>query len=210
MTATEKAELMAQIADLASADESLRSAAAHALFTRGAELAWSVSEAWMNDGALTGLFAIETYGQPGDVLPETTVGIAAAPEMFEQIRTANGSPPEAAIPLAQDAREFELHFPSNVRLDILTSREPAGNGAIAGYLRRYAAGIQQVEFRVTDVAGATGLLSERFQLTPVYAAPQPGANGTRINFFLVITPSGEKLLIELFEAPFGPANPTPV
>jgi hypothetical protein len=207
---TEKIELAAQIAELASGDESQRSKAARALFTRGAELAWSVSEAWMNDGALTGLFAIDTYGQPGDVHPETTVGVAVAPEIFERIRAANGNSPEAVTPTTQDAREFELHFPLNVRLDILTTREPDGNGAIAGYLRRYAAGIQQVEFRVNDVAGATGLLRERFDLTPVYAVPQPGANGTRINFFLITTPSGEKLLIELFEAPFGPANPSPV
>jgi hypothetical protein len=164
----------------------------------------------MNDGALTGLFAVEAYGQPGDVHPETTVGIAVPPETFARIHGANGNPPEAAVPPEQDAREFELRFPPGVRLDILTPRQPAGSGPIARYLQRNGAGIQQVEFHVNDVAGATGLLAERYELTPVYTKPQAGANGARVNFFLVIAPDGERLLIELFEMPFGPANPTPV
>jgi hypothetical protein len=207
---SEKTELAAQIEDLASANEQRRRQAASAIFDRGAGLAWSVSEAWMNDGALTGLFAVETYGEPGDVHPETTVGIAVTPEAFARIRAANGNPPEAAVPPEQDAREFELHFPPSVRLDILTPRQAAGNGAIARYLQRNGAGIQQVEFRVNDIAGATGLLCKRYELTPVYATPQAGANSARVNFFLVIAPDGEKLLIELFETPFGPANPAPV
>jgi hypothetical protein len=207
---SEKAGLAAQIEDLTSADEGRRSKAAAALFDRGARLAWSVSQAWMNDGALTGLFAVESYGQPGDVHPETTVGIAVTPEIFDRIQAANGNPEEAAVPPEQDAREFELHFPPNVRLDILTPRQFDGNGAIARYLQRHGVGIQQVEFRVNDVAGATGLLSKGYELTPVYPRPQAGANGARTNFFLVVAPDGEKLLIELFEAPFGPANPAPV
>jgi hypothetical protein len=198
---SQKAELAAQIEDLASVNEQRRSLAAAALFERGARLAWSVSEVWMNDGELTGVFAVEAYGQPGDIHPETTVGIAVPRETFARIHAANGNPPEAAVPPEQDAREFELHFPPNVRLDILTPRQPAGSGPIARYLQRNDAGIQQVEFRVNDVAGATGLLVKRYELRPVYAKPRAGANGGRVNFFLVITPDGEKLLIELFQAP---------
>lgn len=198
---SEKVELAAQIEDLASPDQQRRSMAAAGLFSRGARLAWDVSEAWMNDGALTGIFAVETYGLPGDIHPETTVGIAVPPELFARICTANGNPLEAAVPPEQDAREFELRFPPNVRLNILTARDAAGNGPIARYLGRHGAGIQQVEFRVNDVASATGLLRERFDLTPLHAAPQPGANRARMNFFLVIAPSGEKLLLELFQAP---------
>jgi hypothetical protein len=198
---SEKVELAAQIEDLASADQQRRRVAATGLFGRGARLAWSVSEAWMNDGALTGIFAVETYGQPGDIHPETTVGIAVPPEIFTRIHDANGNPPEAEVPPEQDAREFELRFPLNVRLDILTPRDATANGPIARYLGRHGAGIQQVEFRVNDVAGATALLRERFDLTPLYAAPQPGANRAQVNFFLVIAPSGEKLLLELFQTP---------
>jgi hypothetical protein len=197
----QRAELAFHIDNLASSDEERRKAAAWALFNQGAQMAWSVSEAWMNDGALTGVFAVEAYGEPGYVRPETTVGIAVSPETFAEICAANGNPPEAAVPPEQDAQEFELHFPANVRLDILTPRQTNGTGPLARYLRRNGPGIQQVEFRTYDVEGATVLLIRRFGLTPVFASPQPGANGARVNFLLVSTPNGERLLLELFQTP---------
>ena len=42
--------------------------------------------------------------------------------------------------------------------------------------------------------------SRVFRLTPLYPKTRAGANGTRINFFLVPAPSGKKVLIELVEA----------
>ena len=45
-----------------------------------------------------------------------------------------------------------------VKLDVLTSREPGGEGAIARYLKKFGAGIQQVELYVRDVDRATAIL----------------------------------------------------
>lgn len=187
------------IANLANAEARKRTEAGRALFEEGARHAWEVAEAWMNDGELTGIFAVETYGSPGEVHPETTVGIAVNEETWKKIREANGNPSEADVPPEQDAREFELHFEGKAQLDILTARNAEGGGALARFLQRNGPGIQQVEFRVYDVAGATELLRRRFMLTPVYTAPRTGANEARVNFFLVLAPNGKKLLIELFE-----------
>ncbi len=129
----------------------------------------------------------------------TTVGIAVEPGVFEQIRAANGSPRLADVPPDQDAREFELEFPGGVRLDILTTRQPGGDGAIAKYLRKFGEGIQQVEIDVNDVDRATELLRAQFALQPVYPATRAGADGTRVNFFLVPLPDGKKTLIEFVE-----------
>ena len=42
-----------------------------------------------------------------------------------------------------------------------------------------------MEIDVTDVDRATEILRTRFKLEPIYPATRPGANGTRVNFFLV-------------------------
>ena len=67
--------------------------------------------------------------------PKLTIGIAVLPETFEKIRAANGSPPLADAPPDQDVMEFELEFTGEFiptpRLDILTTKAPGGNGAIA-------------------------------------------------------------------------------
>jgi hypothetical protein len=47
---------------------------------------------------------------------------------------------------------------------------------------------------------ATDILRARFKLDPVYPATRPGADGTRINFFLAAPLQGKKVLIELVEA----------
>ena len=60
--------------------------------------------------------------------------------------------------------------------------------------------MQQVEFLCTNVDRATEILKERFAVAPVYPATQPGADGTRVNFFFVASPDGGKVLIELYEA----------
>ena len=84
-----------------------------------------------------------------------TVGLSFARETFSPIRVANGTPGLAEVPADQDAEEFELHFANGVSLDILTAREPGGNGAIARYLAKFVEGVQQVEFRCANVDRAT-------------------------------------------------------
>jgi hypothetical protein len=43
-------------------------------------------------------------------------------------------------------------------------------------------------------------LKEKFGVAQIYPETRPGADGTRINFFLTPVPSGGKLLIELYES----------
>ena len=140
--------------------------------------------------------------------PKLTVGIAVYPETFNEIRAANGSPALADAPADQEVFEFELEFagdhPQHPRLDILTTKAPGG-GAIARFLEKFGEGIQQVEVDVTDVDRATEILRTRFQIEPIYPRTRPGANGTRVNFFLVTTPTGKKVLVELVEQPIQPA-----
>jgi len=131
--------------------------------------------------------------------PKATVGLAVNQESFAQIRAANDFPQLADVPPEQDASEFELHFANGVALDILTTRDPQGSGAIAKFLAKHGQGIQQVEFRCTDVDHAAAILREQFQLVPVYPQKRPGANNTRVNFFLVTAPDGSKVLLELYE-----------
>ena len=127
------------------------------------------------------------------------MGIAVKPETFERLRSANGSPRLADVPPDQDAQEFELEFPVGVKLDILTTAQPGGGGAIDRYLRKFGEGVQQIEFNVTDVGRATEILRERFALEPIYPTTRAGGDGTRVNFFLVPAPDGAKVLIELVE-----------
>ena len=105
------------------------------------------------------------------------------------------------MPPDQDALEFELAFAHGVRFDILTTRDAAGQGAIARFLGKFGAGIQQVECDVRDVTRATELLRARFAIEPVYPETRAGADGTRVNFFLVPADEGRKILIELVEVP---------
>ena len=74
-------------------------------------------------------------------------------------------------------------------------------GAIARYLTKFGEGIQQVEYRTENVDQATAILREKFGQQAVYPAAQPGADGTRMNFFLAAPTGGAKVLIELYEAP---------
>jgi hypothetical protein len=121
------------------------------------------------------------------------------------IRAANGSVPLADAPADQDVLEFELEFSGSglphIRLDILTTNAPGGNGAIARFLAKSGEGIQQVEIDVTDVDRATEILRTRFKIEPIYPATRAGANGTRVNFFLVTDHDNKKLLVELVEQP---------
>lgn len=131
--------------------------------------------------------------------PCVTVGLAVMPEQFAKIREASGTPRLAEVPPDQDAQEFELHLPGGLSMDVLTSRAPAGDGAIARFLQKFGEGIQQVEFRCKNVDRATQILKETFELQAVYPETRPGADGARVNFFLVPAPGASKVLIELYE-----------
>jgi hypothetical protein len=183
------------IRGLAEADSDTRKSAGAALFERGSALARSATVTWADDTELSACLLREA----GDRV-KMTVGIAVSPETFERMWAAWNSPALANVPPDQDAKEFELDFPGGVHLDILTTREPLGAGAIARYLSKFGEGIQQVEIHVNDVDRATEILRASFAIPSIYPATRAGADGTRVNFFLVPTETGKKLLVELVEA----------
>jgi len=190
--------LATAIAKLSAPEASARQTAAEEIFRFGRALAGSAISEWWTDGELCGLLLAPN--------PAVTVGLAVARETFSPIRIANGTPRLAEVPSEQDAEEFELHFADGVSLDILTTREPGGNGAIARFLAKSGEGVQQVEYRCTNVDRATAILKEKFRVTPVYPETRPGADGTSINFFLMASPDGGKVLIELYESPAAPTR----
>jgi hypothetical protein len=175
-------------------DPAKRALAAAFLFEHGSEATKTIIRAWLAFAPLANLLERD----PSTGNPKLTVGIAVEPETFERILAANGSPQLARMPPDEDAREFELEFPAGVRLDILTRRQPPGDGAIARYLAKFGAGIQQIEIAVSDVDRASEILRSQFELQPIYPATRAGADGTRVNFFLVPT-DGKKVLVELVE-----------
>jgi hypothetical protein len=181
------------IADLSSADASKRLAAAGEIYRLGRASAGSAISDWWAESELSVLLL--------GPHPAVTVGVALQRETFGRIRIANGTPRLADVPADQDAEEFELHFTEGISLDILTTREPGGSGAIAKYLAKLGEGIQQVEYRCLNVDRAAQILKDKFGVAPVYSATRAGADGTRVNFFLVASPDGGKVLIELYELP---------
>jgi hypothetical protein len=179
------------IVGMTSADSEVRVVSATEIYRTGRGLADHAVYPWWADAELAALLEAPN--------PVVTVGLAVSPERFAAIHEASSSPRMADVPAEQDAQEFELHLPGGLSLDVLTSRDPEGNGAIAKYLKKFGEGIQQVEFRCKNVNRATQLLKETFELTAIYPEARAGANGARINFFLVAAPGEGKLLIELYE-----------
>lgn len=173
-----------------------RERAGVAIFRHGCELANSATQSWFLDPEFASFIVRDRAG-----IPELTVGLAVQPDTFEKIRSTCGSPRLADVPPDQDAREFEMEFPGSARLDVLTSGAPGKGGAIAKFLQKSGEAIQQVEINVTDVDRATEILRARFGISPVYPAKRPGADGTRVNFFLVPAAENRKVLIELVEKP---------
>jgi hypothetical protein len=169
----------------------VRESAAVEIFAVGRARAGRAAEPWWSDEELSRLLS--------GPKPKVTVGLAVQRETFSKIRAAHSVSCLAEVPSDQDAEEFTLHFADGISLDILTSRAPGGDGAIAGYLEKFGEGVQQVEFLCLNVDRATEILKERFGVSAIYSETRPGADGTRINFFLTAVPGGGKVLIELYE-----------
>lgn len=176
---------------MCSANPEARVTAATEIHHIGRALANDAIFPWWED---TEIFTLLEGGNPF-----VTVGVAVTPERFEKIHEAWGSPHLAEVPPDQDAREFELHLPGGLSMDVLTSKDSGGSGAVAKFLQKFGEGVQQVEFRCKDVDRATQILQQKFSLKPVYPATRPGADGTRINFFLLTAPGPNKVLVELYE-----------
>ncbi len=179
------------ISKLASPDPGSRESAAAEIFARGRELVEPILAAWLQNSEIRANF------NAGD--SRMTVGVATLPGTFVKIRATNGDPRLVNVPPDQDALEFELHFANGVQLDVLTTKEPGGTGAVARFLEKFGEGIQQVEFDVKSVDEAAKILRSHFNLAPLYPATRAGADGTRVNFFLASRPDGRKVLIELVE-----------
>jgi hypothetical protein len=195
ITVVDAGQIAPLIRSLCLADAGERAQAATEIFTRGSGMAQEVAHDWLADPRLANLLV---QGPSGGL--ETTVGVAVEPDTFERLRSANGAPRLADVPPDQDAKEFELEFARGVRLDILTTRLPGGEGPLARYLLKFGEGIQQVEINVTDVDRATEILHAKFGLKPVYPVTRAGADGRRVNFLLAPKPGGGKILIELVES----------
>lgn len=184
------------ISNLAGADANERESAAYELFRLGCASAEPVLRKWFADPEFRAL------ASGGGLL--LTVGLAVQAKTFEVIRARFGQPQLAETPADQDALEFELRFAHGVRLDVMTPRTQAAEGAITKFLARFGEGIQQVECDVRNVSRAVEILQQRFQLAPVYPEIREGANHARVNFFLVPVAENRKLLIELVEPPKKP------
>jgi hypothetical protein len=183
--------LQRAIENMSAGDPEIRGISAAEIHRMGRAMADDAVYRWWADQELAQLL--------GSDAPMVTVGLAVAPARFKEIHEANGLPRLAHVPPEQDAREFELHFPGGLSLDVLTSNDPNGGGALAKFLQKFGEGIQQVEYRCADVTRATQILRETFSLAAVYPEARPGADGTRVNFFLVSAAGGGKVLIELYE-----------
>jgi hypothetical protein len=186
-------ELLQRAIDGMSSPESeTRAVSATEIYKTGRALADHAAYPWWGDEELESLLNGNN--------PKMTVGLAVTPERFKEIHEASGLPRLSEVPPDQDALEFELHFPGGLSMDVLTSKDPAGSGAIAKFLKRFGEGIQQIEYLCKNVDRATQILKTKFDVPAIYPETRPGADGTRVNFFLVSAPDAAKVLIELYEA----------
>jgi hypothetical protein len=203
MSSTDSAQISRWIEGLYDSDSRRREESGRKLYMAGVSHFMPLLKRWVDDLSfreMTLPFSRVAAEQNRNGPSTIIIGIAVNAETFEKIRAANGSPRLADVPPDQDAKEFELEMDDAVKIDVLTSREPGGSGAIARYLQKFGAGLQQIELYVRDVDRATEILKSDFALQPIYPATRGGADGTRINFFLATTPDAKKLLVELVEA----------
>ncbi|HEV8074800.1 MAG TPA: hypothetical protein VGP66_03085 [Candidatus Acidoferrum sp.] len=186
-------ELMQRaIEGMSSSDAEARTVSATEIYKTGRALADHAVYPWWGDEE----FAALLNGND----PKMTIGLAVTPERFKQIHEACGLPRLSEVPPDQDALEFELHFPGGLSMDVLTSKDPAGSGAIAKFLGKFGEGIQQIEYLCKNVDRATQILKAKFDVPAIYPETRSGADGTRVNFFLVSAPDAAKVLIELYES----------
>ena len=204
MPVADSAQIAAWIEGLGDNDARRRSEAGLKLYLAGVNLFMPLLTRWVDDLSFretTLPFSRIASEQKRNGPSTIVVGVATNSAIFEKIRIANNSPHLANVPADQDAKEFELEMEDGaVKLDVLTTREPGSSGAIARYLEKFGSGIQQIELYVRDVDRATEILKSNFTLQPIYPATRAGADGTRVNFFLAITPDAKKLLVELVES----------
>ena len=90
--------LAQSIADLSSADELKRIAAASEIYRLGRATGGSAIAEWWAESELSALLHGPT--------PSITVGLAVPRDTFGRIRVANGTPRLAQVPPDQDAEEF--------------------------------------------------------------------------------------------------------
>ena len=201
MSPTEPTKIAGWIQDLADARARVRIDAFRNLRNQGLALCAGALGSWKRDPGFCELLCRVSHSLPDADSNDDSivVGIAVTPERFERIRTANGSPNLSSVPSNQDASEYELNFPGDLNFDILTTRDLAGPGAIARFLRKFGEGIQQIEVYVRNVDRATEILLTRFAIMPIYPTTQSGAEGSRVNFFLVPAADGKKVLVERVE-----------
>jgi hypothetical protein len=186
-------ELMQRaIEGMSSPDSEARTVSATEIYKTGRALADHAAYPWWGDEELAALL------NGND--PKMTIGLAVTPERFKQIHEASGLPRLSEVPPDQDALEFELHFPGGLSMDVLTSKDPTGSGAIAKFLEKFGEGIQQIEYLCKNVDRATQILKAKFNVPAIYPETRSGADGTRVNFFLISAPDAGKVLIELYEA----------
>ncbi|HXZ19973.1 MAG TPA: hypothetical protein VEG63_08485 [Candidatus Acidoferrales bacterium] len=179
-------DVRALVEGLAVPDPGRRLAARWQLHRAGCALVEEIFAAWRKDPE----FAVLITGEP-------VVGIAVPPDLFARIRQEMDMPALANVPAEQSTAEFEIHDRGPL-MDVLTPVD--SEGPIQKFLDRFGPGIQQVELPVSNIEAALKILTERFGLAPMYPETWEGANGTRVNFFLMDKPGGGKVLIELFEA----------
>src|SRR5437016_938599 len=113
------------IAALSSPEDATRAVAAGQIYAAGRSRAEPPIQRWLHNADFARLLGKNL---------EITVGLAVRPETFAQIREANSSPRLAEVPPEQDTSEFTLRFEGGITLDVLTSRDPDGSGAIAKFL----------------------------------------------------------------------------
>ena len=185
------------VALLAHANAHVRRDAARDLYVAGVGLCEAAIDEWRTDREFDELLVRASHEHsPWRMV----VGIAVKPETFAAIHKVMGSPRLADVPPDQDAKEFEIHCDDGAELDILTARDGGGTGPIAKFVEKFGEGIQQVEVYVLDVDRATAILHSRFGVVSIYPKPRPGADGTRVNFFLAKAPNDKKVLVELVQA----------
>lgn len=199
----ESADVTEWIRRLSAVSPKGRCDAAKNLFLRGVEQAgFALATLGPNSDFRALIHSLQPGSDSEDPLgpPRFIVGVAVEAGTFAEIRAANSSPPLADVPPDQDAIEFELEFEDHVELDVLTTKDRKGSGAIARFLDKSGEGIQQVELYVRDLDRATEIFRTQLDAEPVYPTSRFGANGTRVNFFLLPAYDGKKVLIELVES----------